>query len=217
MAAMEGVVRPLAETERRLLGWALSHRQRRLRALPRRMLGIGVLIFGSLWVLSVIATMGHKRGPSWYVSGLIWLGIGIPVSLWSYFNVRRSIAKSIRRFESGLRKNAACEIRIQPKAMVEFEEEEDEGACYAFQLGNRRIVFVIGQEFSRSARFPNSDFSLIEISTEDGAVVVGLIRKHGVKIGPVRTIPAQRKAKLKIPEHLQVIDGDLSQIEGLLV
>ena len=100
--------------------------------------------------------------------------------------------------------------------MVEFEEEEDEGASYAFQLDNRRIVFVVGQQFYGSARFPNSDFSLIEISTEDGTVVVGSIRKYGIRIEPIRTISAQRTAKLKIPEHLQVIDGELNQIEDLL-
>jgi hypothetical protein len=177
---------------------------------------VGVIIFGSLWGLTVLATVADKHGPSWFVSGLIWLGIGIPILLWSYFDLRRGVAKAIRRFESALRQNAACEVRIQSDAMVEFGEKHDEGACYAFQLDDRRVVFVVGQQFHHSARFPNNDFSMMDIGAEDGAVVAGFVRMHGARIQPIRRIAARKKAKLEIPQHLQVIDGELDQIEELL-
>jgi hypothetical protein len=101
--------------------------------------------------------------------------------------------------------------------MVEFQEREDEGACYAFQLGNRRIVFVAGQEFYPSPTFPNSDFSIADIIDENGTVVVGFVRKRGRRIEPVRMISVQERSKLTIPEHLQVVEGELTQIEQLLV
>jgi hypothetical protein len=180
------------------------------------MLWVGIIIFGGLWGLTVLATVADKRGPSWYVSGLVWLGIGIPISLSSYVGVRRGVVEAIRRFESALRQNSACEVRIQSDAMVEFEEREDEGACYAFQLDNRRVVFVVGQQFHRSARFPSNNFSMVDLGAEDEAIVAGFVRTHGVRIEPVRRIPATTKATLKIPEHLRVIQGELSQIEELL-
>ena len=100
--------------------------------------------------------------------------------------------------------------------MVEFEEEEDEGTCYAFQLLDGRIFFLSGQEYYSSGRFPNSDFTLVDISSEDGTVIIGHIEKRGRKLVSIRTVPAKKKAALKIPDDLQVINGDLSRIEQLL-
>jgi len=37
--------------------------------------------------------------------------------------------------------------------MVEFEQEEDEGACYAFQLDSHHLVFLVGQDFYASVCF----------------------------------------------------------------
>jgi hypothetical protein len=38
---------------------------------------------------------------------------------------------------------------------VEFEEIEDEGACFAFQIeGRNEIVFLSGQEFYEGPRLP---------------------------------------------------------------
>jgi hypothetical protein len=209
-------VRPLSTAEARWLRWAVSFRRRQLRAGRRRIGLVGVVVFGSLWGLSNLATWADKRGPNWFVSALIWLAIGIPITIWAYLSNRKGVVKSIRQLESALVQNAACEVRIHSNATIEFEEVEDEGACYAFQLNNRRIVFIVGQQFYSSLRFPTSDFSMVDFGTEDGSVVAGFVRRRGMRIKPVRRIPSQKKAKLKIPEHLQVINGELSQIEQLL-
>jgi hypothetical protein len=50
---------------------------------------------------------------------------------------------------------------------VEFEGEEDEGACYAFEYGLDASIFVAGQEFYDDD-FPNSDFSIVEILGASG-------------------------------------------------
>ena len=47
-------------------------------------------------------------------------------------------------------------------------------------------------------------------------MAVEFIEKRGHKIQPLRTIPAGNKATLKIPQHLEVISGDLRNIEQLL-
>jgi len=78
------------------------------------------------------------------------------------------------------------------------------------------LFFIEGQDFYPSARFPNSDFSLVDIYAENDVLAVSLIEKHGRKIVPVRKISAQEKAKFKIPIHLERIEGELNQLESLL-
>src|ERR1700731_4434419 len=102
----------------------------------------------------------------WYIVTAIWVGIGGVIFLWVYFTEKPKEEVGTHLYEEALRRNQAREIRIQSDEMVELEEEEDEGTCYAFQLSGQRIVFVSGQDFYASARFPNSDFSLIHIYGE---------------------------------------------------
>jgi hypothetical protein len=100
--------------------------------------------------------------------------------------------------------------------MAELEEEEDEGACYALQLENNKIIFVTGQDDYASAWFPNTDFSLVEIYGDGNVLVEGFIEKNGKKLTPQRTISAKVKSKLRIPDHLEVIDGGPGDLENLL-
>ncbi len=193
MARMQASTRPLKESEKRLLTWAISHRKRRLRKSLRRTSIWSAIVFGALWAFSILAAYLDKRGPSWYVSGLIWLGIGIPMTLWSYAGARSDVAKVIGRFESARRENNAYTFRIETEQYVDFEEEEDEGACYAFQLDRGRIVFVSGQEFFSSPHFPNNDFCLVEIRTQDGLAIIGHIERRGHKVEPTRTIQAKEE------------------------
>ena len=99
--------------------------------------------------------------------------------------------------------------------MVALDEQEDEGACFAFQVADR-IVFVSGQEFYPSASFPNSDFALVEISDSRGRIVEMAIETAGKKLQPIRTIAAESKSRLQIPDHLHIILGRLDDIERLL-
>jgi hypothetical protein len=216
MPLLETVIRPLVEKERRLLNRGLARRQRRLAKLRRRVFVTGLVLFVGLSGFIMIATILDKKGPSWYVSFVIGLGIAVPVSLWSYLSLRPKLVANVCQFESALRRNEARAIRIQSEAMVEFEEEEDEGACYAFQLNNPWIVFVSGQDFYPSARFPNTDFSLVSIYGEHEVLVESFVEKHGNKLKPVRMISSEQKSRMKIPSHLQTMQGDLSHIEHLL-
>lgn len=216
MTLMENTVRSLSEKERRLLNAATALRQRRLDKLHRRMLVIGLLQFLVIWGVMLMATIADKKGPTWYWSMLIALGIALPIALWSYLSLKPKLIADVRNFESALRRNEARVIRIQSDRMVEFEEEEDEGACYAFQLKNYRIVFVAGQEFYPAAKFPNDDFSLISIYGDNDVLVEELIEKHGLRLKPARTISSKQKATMIIPYHLETIAGDLDRIEQLL-
>lgn len=213
---LETVIRPLVEKERRLLNRGLSRRKRRLARLRRRVLVTALVLFVGLSGFIMIATILDKKGPPWYASLVIGLGVAVPISLWSYLSLRPKLIASVCQFESALRRNEARAIRIQSDAMVEFEEVEDEGACYAFQLNDPWIVFVSGQDFYPSARFPNTDFSLVSINGDHEVLVESFVEKHGNKLKPVRMISSEQKSKLRIPSHLQTIQGDLSRIEYLL-
>ncbi len=100
--------------------------------------------------------------------------------------------------------------------MVEFEEEEDEGACYAFQLDEGQMIFISGQDFYPSAKFPNSDFSIVNIYADDEQLVESLMEKHGHKLEAVRKISSRTKSGMNIPDNLEIVEGELIQIEEIL-
>jgi hypothetical protein len=80
---------------------------------------------------------------------------------------------------------------VLSERVVEFEEEEDEGACYAFaQDGGASTIFVIGQEFYDDDDFPNSDFAIVEILGGSGRPVDVLVTKRGRKLTPERVVAA---------------------------
>ena|SRR5215472_2164264 len=204
---MNESLRALNKSEYRLLESALAFRQRRWQR--GKIFGLIALVIalGALCIATVVAP--------WQVSAVAWTA-GIVISVWSYSDVRRDILPIIRRLESALQRNQARVVRIQSTAVVEFEEEEDEGAAYAFQLEGEKIVVISGQDFYPSAKFPNSDFSLVDILGEDGSVVEGTIAKQGTKLKPTRVIPAKVWRTLRVPDHLETIAGTLDHLEQLL-
>ena len=64
--------------------------------------------------------------------------------LWAYLSARREINAVLRRLQNALLRNQARVIRIQSEELAEIEEEEDQGACYAFQLDIEKMVFISG-------------------------------------------------------------------------
>jgi hypothetical protein len=153
----------------------------------------------------------------WQVSFLAWVS-GIGIYVWSYIDIKRdgSAHGRLELIESAVRRNQARVLRIRANEVVEFEEEEDEGATYAFQLEDDRIVVIAGQDFYPSAKFPNTDFSLVDILAEDGTVVEGVIAKEGIKLKPSRVIGVDVWRKLKVPYHLETLAGKLDSLEQLL-
>jgi hypothetical protein len=128
-------------------------------------------------------------------------------------NARRAAPRHV---ESALRRNEADVYDIRASAHAVFEEVEDEGACYAFELEGGRVVFVAGQEFYESARFPSLDFSLVYPLDEQGRPVEMFIEKRGRKTAPARTIPAAVKKSLNVPDHLEVCTARIDDLEVLL-
>ena len=219
MGTIEHSVRPLNERERRLLSAAVARRKRRERGAFSRFFVGELSVFLFLWLLLMVVARLEKRWLTGHESVLLGLGlagVATPFCIWAWFSGRSKVGADLKRYEVALEKNEAHILRIQADSMIEFEEEEDEGACYAFQLDHHRVVFISGQDYYPSVKFPNSDFSLIDIYGEDGVVVEEFIEKHGAKLRASRTISSQAKRRMNIPNHLQVISGDLDNIEQLL-
>lgn len=213
MAVLESSLRPLTAAERRLLQLKIRDLESRLRRGPRTFVP-AVIIILILWALTLALS-----DATWPVVTAFWVVIGGGLTLW----VQRDLRKDLGTFsamqlgyESARQRNEAEVFDIKASSFVEFEEVEDEGACYAFAIGGDRVAFVVGQQFYAEARFPSLDFSLVHPLSEAGEVVDVLIEKRGPKAAPERIVPAKVKLELAIPEHLEVVNGRLDEIEELL-
>lgn len=208
---MQDMIRPLNKHEVRLLKDNIQLLQHNLNSLFRRIMASSFFI--AIILVLLIFLTAH---PSGFILGcmfVIYMGIGF----WSYLGEKRKILKNIHRYQNALDKNEAREIHIKSNRMVEFDESEDEGACYAFQLDDDRIIFVEGQDFYPLSKFPNDDFSIIEIRDSENSLLETAINNYGKKIKPLRKIPAKQKSEIRIPEHLRIIDGKLEDIEKSLL
>ena len=175
---METFERPLNKTEKRLLTKRLSAVQRRRASVLRRIaLAVGIVI-GALWA----ATLVLSDAPWTVVSGF-WLVTGAAIGLWVFRNESASLATARANLESALRYDRASIVEVRASELVEIEEREDEGACWVFQL-QEEILVLSGQEYYETARFPNDDFSLVEIRREDGRMLERLIESRGRKLRP---------------------------------
>ncbi len=217
---MKAVVRPLIDVEKRLLRKAMA-RQRRflIRLAPLVAVIVGVVPFGGLWGLTILATRADKTSLSWRTAGLIWLAIGIPIALWSYFSdLKPHVARYEGALGSALKRNQAVVVRIQASAVVEIEavKNKNKNPVYAFQISGETIAFVIMPKSHLPAKFPTADFSLVDLVAENGRFAMSLVESEGSKLSPVRRISASGGAQLTIPGHLETVQGKLSGLESLL-
>jgi hypothetical protein len=207
--------RPLSIAERRLIRSKIGGSDRRQRTVSKRVpvAALGIILL--LWLATLLAS-----DAPWAVITVFWLIVGAVIGLWLRHDQRkddRHVREWAQGLESALRRNEAEVFDIRARAFVELEEFEDEGACYAFELDEgRRVVFVSGQEFYEAARFPSLDFSLVYALDEEGRPADMLIEKRGPKAAPARTMPFAVKHAFEIPEHLEVVEGPLDQMEARL-
>ena len=152
--------------------------------------------------------------PSIVITGF-WLVFGVGLALWMRHDANtdaRSFDTMAAGLQSALKMNTADVYDVRARAFAEFEEAEDEGACYAFELSDDRLLFIVGQEFYESAKFPSLDFSLVYILDEAGQAVEMVVDKRGLKTASTRTITASAKEGLKMPEHLEVRSGTIESL-----
>ena len=206
--------RSLSSAERRLLRTKAASLQTTARRASRRLPLISAGIVGVLWVATILAS-----DAPWLVVTAFWVAVWFGLTLWSMRDLRKSgghMTSMAAGLESAARRNEADVYAVSSRSYVEFEEIEDEGACYAFELDDDRIVFISGQEFYPEAKFPSLDFSLVYVLDEKGQTVDMLIEKRGARVTPARVISAETKKRLEIPEHLETLSGRITDSESRL-
>ena len=202
---LESHRRPLTDQERRTLRAKIRSLQGRGGRSRTGWIPIAAVVIVVLWLVTILAS-----DAPWMVVTAFWLVTGAVIALW----VGRDMRKHASQFDlmaaglqSALAANAAEVYDVRARAFVEFEEEEDEGACYGFEIDGPRLVFVSGQEFYPGARFPSLDFSIVYVLDEAGRTMDMLIDKRGARAKPARTIPASKRVER--PGHLEVRAGTI--------
>jgi hypothetical protein len=209
-AHLEPHRRPLNERERRALRAKADSLRRRSRRAMTRWLPIGLGVLALLWLWTILAS-----DAPWIAVTMFWLVAGSLIGWW----VRRDMRSHAGQFDdmatalqSALNGGVADVYDVCARALAEFEEVEDEGACYAFEIEGPRVVFVTGQEFYPGARFPSLDFSLVYVVDEAGRTVDVLIEKRGARAQPDFTVPGIRAQGPERPDHLEVRAGTLEAV-----
>ena len=203
--------RPLTAAEREALSSRIERAVAESRAALVKTGAASALVCGALAVLTRLAS-----DAPWWVIGLFWSALGGLLTLWIGMPWRRLMRQQVPVLNDGLQANRAIVTRVQAARVVEFEEEEDEGACYAFELDAHTLIFIVGQEFYEDDDFPNSDFSMVDILGKNGRPIDTRLEKNGVKLKPQRMIPAAIKRQLEIPEHMSVVHAPLDTVEQAL-
>jgi hypothetical protein len=165
--------------------------------------------------LLAIITIAFSQSP-WWIILLFWTALVIVLTLWIGVPEHRMMLTHESMLSDALLASRARVWRVQSERVVEFEEEEDEGACYAFDYRNQTSVFIVGQEFYEDDDFPNSDFSIVDLLGTHGRAVDSLLVKTGRKLVPARVVPGNTKRLVQVPEHLSVVEAPLDHVEAAL-
>ena len=200
--------RPLSTDERAHLEARLANARRESAGALVKTGAAAGLVCAALALLTILAS----DAPRLVIVGF-WVALWLVLTLWIGLPGRRLMRQQIPILEDGLRTNRTRVIRVRSSRVVEFEEEEDEGACYAFDVDGSSTLFIVGQEFYEDDDFPNSDFSMVEVLGGSGRPIDVLTQKHGRKIQPERVVPAAIKNELQLPEHLEVVAAPVDAIE----
>lgn len=171
---------------------------------------------GVLWFLTLLAS-----DVAWPLVTVFWLVLGGLIYLWVLRDLRKELGhlpEMVSSMEGALRRDEVESFDVVAEGYAELEEVEDEGACYGFDLGDETIVFLVGQQFYPSARFPSLDFSVVYPLDESGRSADMWIEKRGDAVPPDRVIPAPVKWELaeRIPEPLELVRGTLDRVEEAL-
>ncbi len=207
----EQTERELSLKELRLLRQKISLRRGQEVACLKRSFVAGLVISA---IISGLVLLSSKA--SGIIVMLFFFALWLTLSLWIGLSEMSKLSKIVRELEGAVVMNRACATRITSEQMVEFDEVEDEGACYAFQVAKNKIAFVCGQDFYSSPTFPNTDFEIVEIPDSQGQPLEGWIEKKGQRLTPLKNISSNVKKTLNVPRHLHVIDGELDKLETLL-
>ncbi len=118
-----------------------------------------------------------------------------------------------------LEKDTAKVSYCNSKEMIEFEEIEDEGAQYFFQVEENKIFHISGQEYYETSVFPSNEFELVSILGKNSNETADFyIHTIGHKISPIMVVPADVKKEYidKISELPEIIEGNIKDLDSVM-
>lgn len=177
-----------------------------------RTFAAALMVCGVLAALTILAS----DAPLAVILG-VWGSITLAIGGWSAVGDYRSCRRQASALRASLEYGLVSETYVEAAGLVEFEEFEDEGACWAFQVEPDRILFITGQQFYESEQFPCSPFRIVEPLMPNGLAVDEWLEYLGPRTHPQRVIQANVKIRLEIPEHLELIEGKLEDVENFLL
>jgi hypothetical protein len=203
--------RALTDPEKRELQTRLDRLQSMIRAGPLKAGAASVAVCAVLAVLTLV----FSDAPRVVIVGF-WLVLAILFTVWIGVPGRADIRRQHALLTAALQHDRGRVFRVQSHRVVEFEEIEDEGACFAFNIDEGRVLFVLGQEFYADDEFPNTDFSLVTVLGPGNVITDEILTKSGTKLEPERRIARDVKDRLTIPDHLEIVEAELAAIESTL-
>ena len=215
----ELIERKLNEKEVRLLKLRFRGYKKQIHPLYRVVLISGLLGYGTTGLIVLAGNLLSKtKTPLWFTL-LIFAGVGTIL----FVSVFRSIIRQdkhnramIRAVNDALQNGTAVEETIKSDRMIEIQELEDEGACYLFEVEDKKLLLLFGQEYYPGPKFPVTDFSLIQIQDSKKNPIEFFIEKRGEKLKPYRTIPAKDRLKQMIPYDQKFIHCGIDELDEYL-
>ena len=148
--------RSLTPAEVRTLSARLDQARRDSREALLKTGGASMLVCGVLALL----TLGVSDAPVWVIL-LFWSALALLFTAWIGLPWHRTMRQQVASLDDAMRARRARTTRIQSSRVVEFEEEEDEGACYAFEDAD------LGLQAARAAGMVAVDIRPLRRATAD--------------------------------------------------
>ncbi|MEZ5044888.1 MAG: hypothetical protein R2828_33630 [Saprospiraceae bacterium] len=97
------------------------------------------------------------------------------------------------------------------KKAIHFEEYEDEGSCYAMEIGENKLMFWWDSAFSEVGILPNTRFEAFE-NNEIELVLGKRIRILGNPIQPIKIRPEIKWDNWsELPNHREIIESSVDK------
>ena len=205
--------RPMTTHEQKLLGFRIK---REARVKSRIVSFLRILLLGITAAVPTGLVVAYFKTTQlgWFTCGLMIFTSGVMMALF-YGDVRECNVK-IAALRATADANVMDVVRCQATEMVEFEEYDDEGPTYVFQVEADRIWVVSGQDFYPTRKFPSTDFEIITSRGPTPFPAILRLAGHGTRLSAIRVVSVQTQRDLRIPEHGELITGRLADLEGLL-
>ena len=210
--------RPLIDKEIRILKKDINQLAKRNTFQKRFLLGWTIV---AMIVVTIVFFRLDSKAEYYLLFGAV--VIYILIGVWVYLENVIKIKKQKNSIDFVLAENKAKSIKIVSNKYIELSEVEDEGVFYLFQIEDNKILSFGGQDYYPTNKFPSDDFEIVMCHGKSGELVLLEKYVNGNRIQPIQKITGHRKlelisrSKYPNPNNFTVIEGQIVQIESLLM